>query len=227
MSNYTIKQLPNLERPRERLLNVGVNNLSDKELLSIILKTGTKNKNVMDLSLDILNKYSIDYLEKVSIEELLLVKGIGLVKAIELVATIELGKRIFLRKPNKLSKFNNPLDIWQQTKYLFFGKKQECFYCFYLNNNHELLERKLLFMGTINGSVTHPREVFKEAYKLSASSIICMHNHPSGNTKPSVADIDFTNNIVEIGKLQGIPVIDHIIVSDDNYYSFYEEGNIN
>ena len=227
MSNYTIKELPNLERPRERLLEVGVNNLSDKELLAIILKNGTKNKNVNDLSLELLNKYSINELEKITIEELIKINGIGIVKAIEIIASIELGKRIFLKKPIKLIKFNDPNQIYENTKYLFFNKKQEYFYCFYLNNRHELLERKLLFMGTINGSITHPREIFKEAYKLSASSIICMHNHPSGDIHPSKADLEFTNNLVKIGRLQGIPIVDHIITADNDYYSFYENGDIN
>lgn len=226
MSTYTIKELPNLERPRERLLEVGAANLSNKELLAIILKNGTKNKNVNDLALDVLNKYTLDELEKINIEELIKIDGIGLVKAMEVISSIELGRRIFLKKPIKLVKFNDPNLIYINTKYLFFNKKQEYFYCFYLNNHHELLERKLLFMGTINGSITHPREIFKEAYKLSASSIICMHNHPSGDVHPSKADLDFTNNLVKIGKLQGIPIIDHIIVSDDCYYSFYENNDL-
>ena len=224
--NYTIKELPNLERPRERLLEVGASNLSNKELLAIILKNGTKNKNVNDLALEILNKYSLNDLEKITIEELTKINGIGSVKAIEVISAIELGRRIFLRKPSKLIKFNDPSSIYENTKYLFFNKKQEYFYCFYLNNRHELLERKLLFMGTINGSITHPREIFKEAYKLSASNIICMHNHPSGDVHPSRADLEFTDSLVKIGRLQGIPIVDHIIVSDDNYYSFYENGDL-
>ena len=105
-------------------------------------------------------------------------------------------------------------------------KKQEYFYALYFNNKQELIEAKKLFIGTINRSVVHPREVFKEAYLLSASSIVCMHNHPSGDTSPSREDITFTQSLYEIGNIQGIPVVDHIIVSDDSYYSFYENGNI-
>ena len=147
-------------------------------------------------------------------------------KAIELLAAIELGKRINYKTEEKKKKLNNPEVIFQEMRYLFIDKKQELFYCLYLNEKQELIERKLLFMGTVNKSITHPREVFKEAYRLSASSIICMHNHPSNDLRPSKSDLEFTTSLVEIGKLQGIPVVDHIIVGDSSFYSFYEHNNI-
>ena len=109
---------------------------------------------------------------------------------------------------------------------MFYDQKQEYFYCLYFNNKQQLIGEKLLFKGTINRSITHPREIFKEAYRLSASSIICMHNHPSNDITPSIEDIDFTNKLVSLGTIQGIPILDHIIVSDNNYYSFYEHGKI-
>lgn len=224
---YKIKDIPISERPREKLKNIGVNNLSDSELLAIILKTGTKDKSVSDLAIDILNKYSLNDLKNISINELNKIKGIGDVKAIELVASIELGKRIFLNKNNKLKKLMNAKDIWEDSKYLFNDLKQEYFYALYFNTKNELIERKLLFMGTINASTVHPREVFKEAYRVSASSIICMHNHPSGDINPSREDIRFTDNIVKTGYIQGIPVLDHIIVSESSYYSFYDNNMIN
>ncbi len=220
-------EIPISERPRERLLSEGCDKLSNEELLSIILKTGTKNKSVKDLSLEVLKEYgSISNLKNISFGQLLRIKGIGKVKAIELIATIEIGKRIFLCNNVKNNKrLTSSKDIWEATKYLFYGKKQEYFYCLYFNNKQELIERKLLFMGTINRSVVHPREVFKEAYLHSASSIVCLHNHPSGDVMPSREDIRFTRNLVEIGRMQGIPVVDHIIVSDNNYYSFYESDD--
>lgn len=221
-----IKNIPIEERPRERFLEVGVENLSNEELLSIILKSGTKNKSVKDLALEILNKYKVDNLKDISFYELLKIKGIGKVKAIELISSIELGKRIFVSgKSIKKEKWSNPKNIYMNNKYLFLNKKQECFYCFYFNNNQELIERRLLFMGTINRSCVHPREIFKYAYLNSASSIICIHNHPSGNILPSKEDIRFTKAIKEIGDTFGIPLVDHIIVGDEAYYSFYEEGN--
>ncbi len=220
-------EIPINERPRERLINEGCDKLSNEELLSIILKTGTKNKSVKDLSLELLKQCkNINNLKNMSFEQLLNIRGIGKVKAIELLATIELGKRIFLNNNVKNNKrLTSSKDIWEATKYLFYGKKQEYFYCLYFNNKQELIERKLLFMGTINRSIVHPREVFKEAYLHSASSIVCIHNHPSGDVNPSREDINFTRSLVEIGKIQGIPVVDHIIVSDNNYYSFYENDN--
>lgn len=223
---YKIKDIPEAERPRERLKTVGASNLTDKELLSIILKTGTKDYNVTDIAIEILKKYSLQELTEVTIPELVKIKGVGEVKALELISTIELGKRIYLKQKTVLKKLTNPEAIWEATRYLFINKKQELFYCLYFNNHQELIERKLLFMGTINQSITHPREVFKEAYKVSASSIICLHNHPSGNLTPSKEDIRFTEALVKIGTLQGIPVLDHIIVNEDSYYSFYDHHNI-
>ena len=224
---YKIKEIPINERPRERLKEVGVENLSDKELISIILKTGTKEKNVSDLAIDILNRYSLSDLKNISINHLIKIKGIGEVKAIELIASIELGKRIFLKEKTNKKDLTSPEEIYKYTKYLFHDKKQEYFYALYFNNKQQLLKTKLLFIGTINQSITHPREVFKEAYLLSASSIICLHNHPSNDTIPSHADITFTKALIKIGKIQNIPILDHIIVGDDNYYSFYEHNSLN
>ena len=224
MSNYKIKDIPLNERPRERLKEVGQNNLTDIELLSIILKNGTKNNNVKDLSLELLKKYSLVDLKDICINDLINIKGIGEVKATELIASIELGKRIFLKETKKLIKLDNPLKIWESSRYLFNGKKQEYFYTYYFNTKQELIEKKLLFIGTINSSTTHIREIFKEAYKVSASYIVCLHNHPSNDVTPSDADKEFTKSLFEIGKIQGIPVVDHIIVGDNKYYSFYEKS---
>lgn len=226
--NYKLKDLPVEERPRERFMNVGARNLSNAELLSIILKTGTRNRSVKDLALDIISDFEdISDLQDISVNKLQSIKGIGKVKALELVSAVELGRRIFTGNKNKNNKvLRDAKSIWQDSKDLFLNKKQECFYCLYFNNKQELIERKLLFMGTINRSVVHPREIFKEAYLLSASSIVCLHNHPSGDINPSVQDIDFTRKIMEIGRLQGIPVVDHLIIGDDGYFSFYENMNI-
>lgn len=226
MSNYIIKDMPISERPREKLKEVGVENLTNVELLAILLKSGLPNKNVVDVSLDLLNRYSFNNLSNLSLEDLRKINGIGEVKAIELVASIELGKRIFLKPNVEYKKMDSVEKIWRDSKYLFYGKKQECFYCYYLNNKQKLIEKKLIFMGTINSSVTHIREVFKEAYRVSASYIVCLHNHPSGDVTPSKADISFTNSLIKTGNIQGIPVIDHIIVGDNIYYSFYEKEQI-
>lgn len=224
--NYRIKDIPKEERPRERLKEVGAESLTNKELLAIILKSGTKGKNVEELALEILNKFSLTELKEINITDLKKLSGIGEVKAIELVACIEFGKRIFLEKEESLKKLDNPTSIWKSAQYLLSGKKQEYFYCYYFNNKQELIERKLIFMGTINHSTTHTREIFKEAYKVSASSIVCIHNHPTNDVTPSKADIEFTKRLMKTGNIQGIPVVDHIIVGDNSFYSFYEHLNI-
>ena len=219
-----IKDLPVLERPREKLINNGVENLTDEELLAIILKTGTKNKSVKELASEVLGKINtINNLSEININTFKDVSGLGIVKTIELMASIELGKRIFLKHENNRINYNNPDDIYLENLYLFKNKKQEYFYCLYLDSKNNLIERKLLFMGTINHSVVHPREIFKEAYLTSASKIICMHNHPSGDITPSMEDIRLTKSLIEIGKLQGISITDHLIIGDDAYYSFYKE----
>lgn len=225
--SYLIKDIKESERPRERLVTFGVESLSNEELISIILKTGTKDRSVKVLANDVLNLIdNIKSLNEMTINRLLNVKGIGLVKAIELIAAIELGKRIYSKKYDEKLKCSSASDIYSFNKYLFDNKKQEYFYCLYLNSKNELIERKLLFMGTVNRSVVHPREVFKYAYLSSASGIICMHNHPSGDVTPSKDDIMFTKALVEVGRLQNIPVLDHVIMGDDSYYSFQEQGII-
>ncbi len=223
-----IRDMPANTRPRERLINDGAESLSDEELLAIIIKTGTKDKSVRDVALELLkNIEHLNNLKKININNLLSIKGIGLAKAIELMAVLELGKRIYFNvEINEKEAYRTAKSIYLATKYLFNDKKQEYFYCLYFNNRQELIERKLLFMGTVNKSIVHPREVFKEAYLLSASNIVCMHNHPSGDVHPSNEDLVLTKNLVKIGRIQNIPIIDHIIVSDDKYYSFYENGDI-
>ena len=225
---YMIRDIPNRERPRERLKKYGSSALSDQELLAIILKSGTHNKSVKNLALDILRTYDdISKLKDITISKLTRIKGIGEVKALELIATIELGKRVFLNTERKERlRLSNAEEIYYYIKDIFLDKKQEYFYALYFNNKQELIDKKLLFIGTINKSVVHPREVFKEAYLYSASSIVCIHNHPSGDTNPSPEDIFFTNNLVTIGKIHGVFVVDHIIIGRNGFYSFYENGKI-
>lgn len=222
-----IKDVPKEERPREKLIKYGKENLSNIDLLSIILKTGTKGESVTEISTKLLNvALNFENLKDINIEVLKSIKGIGTAKAVELLASIELGRRLYLmKKTNKKEVFNNSKIIYDTNKYLFDSKNQEYFYCLYLNSKKELIERKLLFMGTLNKSVVHPREIFKEAYMLSASGIICMHNHPSGDVTPSLEDIYLTKSLMEIGKLQQIPILDHIIFGNDTYYSFFDNNS--
>ena len=222
------KDIPVEERPRERLVNYGVDSLSNEELLMIILKTGTKNLSVKELSLNLLKScVGINNLKNMSLNKLMKIEGIGKVKAIELVAIIELSRRMNQSVSiNDVIYCTNPSNIINYFNYLFKDKKQEEFYVIYLDNKKKYIDKKKLFMGSINSSVTHPREIFKYAYLLSSSYIICIHNHPSGDATPSNEDIVVTEHIRDIGNIHGIYLVDHIIVGDNNYYSFYEDNNI-
>ncbi|MCI5967305.1 MAG: DNA repair protein RadC [Tenericutes bacterium] len=223
-----VKDLPLKERPRERLMEYGKENLSNEELLSIILKTGNGKLSVKEVSNNVLNYFNgINNLKDATKEQLQQIKGIGLVQALTLLSVVELGKRIYMNDniSDKLL-LTSSNSIYNYMKYQLYDKKQEYFYCLYVNQRKELIERKLLFMGTLNRSVVHPREVFKNAYLCSASGIICVHNHPSGNVNPSREDIRLTNSLVELGQVNGIPIIDHVIIGDNDYYSFYEDGKI-
>lgn len=223
-----IKDLPEECRPRERAIKEGVHALTLEELLAILIGKGSKDLSSKDVAINLIKKYkTTSNLVNISYKQLLEVKGIGPTKAIELLSALELGKRLYLKKDNKQKiTLKSAEEICKYMEYLFYEKKQEHFYCIYLDNKCEVIERRLLFMGTINRSIVHPREIFKYAYLDSASSIICVHNHPSGNVKPSREDIRLTESLVELGKINAIPIVDHIIIGNSNYYSFYEDGKI-
>lgn len=223
MKNIMIKDIPEDERPRERLIKVGANNLSNEELLSIILKTGYKNYSVKEISNILLSNFNgINGLKNASIRNLTSIKGIGKVKAIELLASLELGKRVFLIDENLSIKLDRTDKIYNYFKNLFYNEKQENFYAIYLDNKLKLISYKLLFKGTINKTCIHPREIFKYALLDNASFIVVLHNHPSGDATPSEEDITTTNNLVSLGRLFNIQVVDHIIFGKDIFYSFYE-----
>lgn len=214
--------------PRERLMLYGSSNLSCEELLMIILKSGTRKYSVKELANKLLMEIGgIDKFRDLTVNKLMQIEGIGKVKAIELLAIIELSKRISAPVTNnEILVCTNPVNIINYFNYLFKDKKQEEFYCIYLDNKKKYLDKVRLFIGSINISIVHPREIFKQAYLLSASFIICIHNHPSGDATPSREDIMITKKLKEIGDVHGIPLIDHLIIGNDNYYSFYEDKNV-
>ena len=227
MKKVLIKDIPILDRPRERFIKYRVNNLSNEELLSIVLKNGYKDYSVKDISNNILKDIKdITELKYKSINELTKIKGIGKVKAITLLSSIELGKRVYQDKDNINIKLNSSKLIYNYIKDKLKYKKQEYFYVLYLDSKKYLIDEKLLFIGTLDKSNVHPREIFKYAYLNSSKSIVLIHNHPSGDTLPSKEDILFTNNILEISKIMGITVIDHLIIGNNNYYSFYDNNDI-
>lgn len=221
-----IKDIPASDRPVERLIQKGKESLSNEELLAILLRTGTKGKSSKDLAIRILKEAKeIHHLNKVNLEELMKIDGIGESKAALILASIELGKRVYQTVDSlNNKKGNNPSLIFEYYKDLLKDKTQEHFYAVYLDQAKKIMKDKLLFIGTINYSLVHPRDIFKEAYILSASSIILVHNHPTGNVMPSSNDIDTTLNLRKIGDLLGVKIIDHIIIGNHNYYSFFENG---
>lgn len=208
------------------MINKGVEYLSNEDLLAILLKCGTKDLSVKELANNILKEINnINNLKDINYEKLIKIKGIGKAKACEILSSIELGKRIN-NKLNNISqiKICSSENIFEYYKNKLSDKLQEHFYCVYLDTKNQIIKDKLLFIGTINQSLVHPREVFKEAYLLSASSIICIHNHPSGNVNPSNNDIIITKQLREVGLLLGINVLDHIIIGKEKYYSFNDNG---
>lgn len=220
------KKIPNSDRPRERLLNNGSESLSNEELISIILRTGTKNMSVKEVSLKLLEELgNIEKLKDISINSLVKVDGIGRTKAIEIKAALELGKRVYMTNDILDNVLLNSADlIFEYFKNILSDKKQEYFYCVYLDNKGKYIDKKCLFIGTINISIVHPREVFKEAYLNSASSFICIHNHPSGDVTPSKEDKYLTNRLNELGVIHGIKLLDHIIIGKNSYFSFFDNN---
>ncbi|WP_346042896.1 RadC family protein [Paraclostridium tenue] len=211
------------ERPREKMLTKGEKSLSNAELLAIILRTGTKKQSVLELANYIINKDSqgIRWLNDITIQELCEIDGIGISKAAQIKASLELGIRISSAKPIRY-KVTNPWDVYKYYMDSLRYLNKEIFKIILLNTKNEIICDIDISVGTLNMSVVHPREVFREAIKRSSNKIILMHNHPSGNVEPSNEDKNVTSRLVKCGELIGIEVIDHIIIGDGLYYSFKE-----
>ena len=225
--NIKIKDIPTDDRPRERLLLCGEKNLSNEELLAILLNTGYKETSVRNLALKVLaDSNGIEGLKNLTYENLIKIKGIGHVKACTILAFNELARRVNLNKV-KISgqKFTSPDIVFEYFKNKMDWNKEQV-YCLYLDSSHKIIKDKLLFVGTVNKSMIHPRDIFKEAYMVNASAIICIHNHPSDNTDPSLDDMHITDNLKQVSNLMGIDFLDHIIIGKTNYYSFMENGKI-
>ena len=218
---YKIKDLPKYERPREKLIKKGASALKLDELLAILLRTGTKNKDVLKLAKDIALKYNNNKLKNIGFEELRNIYGVGPTKAVQILAAIELGKRLFKQKDEKEIYIHSPKDVLKQTSHLQENKKEN-FVVLYLDARNKLILKETVSIGTINASLVHPREVFEPAIKELAVQIILVHNHPSGDPEPSEDDLVMTKRLVEAGKILGIDVIDHIIISKNKFFSFKE-----
>ena len=220
------KNLIEEEKPRERFLKYGVSNLSNEDLISIILKTGTKDFSVKEVSNHVLSEIdNIQSLKDITVNKLMAIKGIGKTKAIELISAIELGRRVYQKEEKICKKIKTPEDTYLYMENKLQNKKKEHFYVIYLDTKSKVIETKLLFIGGLNECVIDIREIFKNAHLLSAHSFICVHNHPSGDPSPSKSDDINTIELIKIGKLQKILVKDHIIIGNGKYYSYYENSN--
>lgn len=211
------------ERPREKMIAKGEQSLSNAELLAILLRTGTKDKNAIELASYIINKdlQGIRYLQDVTIEELCDIDGIGISKASQIKAALELGARVASYKPTKY-KVKNPWDIYKYYMDSLRYCKKEVFKVVLLNTKNEIICDIDVSIGTLNSSLVHPREVFREAIKRSTNKMILIHNHPSGSVEPSNEDKNITSRLIKCGEMIGIEIIDHIIIGDGLYFSFKE-----
>lgn len=223
-----MKEMPINDRPIERLELYGSPSLSNEELLSILIKSGSKKESVKELARHVLEMTEhIQDLKTFTLNQFMGIHGIGKKKAITILAALELGKRVNQKQETIYKKkIVNAEIAFDYYKDLIGDSFQEHFYCLYLDSQKRVIQQKLIFLGTLDFSFVHPREIFKEAYLLSASSIICIHNHPSDQVEPSKQDLQVTNQLIEIGTLLGIPINDHIIIGKKNYYSFFEHNRI-
>ncbi|MFQ5531513.1 MAG: DNA repair protein RadC [Candidatus Nanoarchaeia archaeon] len=217
-----IKDLPEQNRPRERFLKQGPEALSDSELFAIILRTGTLDENVVDMSNRLIAEYGLDKLFDCSLKELQKIKGIGPSKAMQILSMSELGKR-YSNSKNTVKFLSSANKVFEFMKEKLSDKKQENFIAILLNNRNYFIEEVLITKGILNASIIDPREIFKPAIKNSAARIILVHNHPSGDPTPSKEDLEITEKIADAGELLGIKVLDHIIIGSDSYWSWKEK----
>jgi DNA repair protein RadC len=226
VQNYSIKQWAKDDRPREKLLMKGPETLSDSELLAILIVNGTRSKTAIDLAKEILNlgKNNLPELGKLTVKQLMKVKGIGEAKAIAIVAAMEIGRR--RQALNFLDKevVKSSTDVARYFQTLLSDHHHEVFAVIFLNRANKINHFEIVSEGGITGTVADPRIILKKALEQNAVSLILCHNHPSGSLKPSKADEELTQKIKEAAKFFDIKVLDHVIVSDAGFYSFADEG---
>lgn len=218
-----IKDIPKVDRPREKLTKLGPDALSNTELLAIILGSGTKEQNVIRVSERLLKKYGGNNLLDLSFDELKQNTGIGYAKACQLVAAFELSKRLSLDRDGDEETINCPQNVYDLNKGIKNHKKEH-FVVIYLNAKNRILRRETVSIGILNSSLVHPREVFQPAVSESAASVILVHNHPSGDLEPSQDDIALTKRLTEAGKIMGIEVLDHVIIGTKGFLSMKEKN---
>lgn len=214
-----IAEIPDIDKPREKLIRRGVSSLSDTELLAVLVSKGFKGKDVLEVASEIEDKFKGN-LDTIGFEDLTQIEGIGAAKACQILASFELARRYFGKKDVKIT---FPADVLPFVRDIV-DKKQEHFVCITLNGANEVIGNRVVTVGLLNANQVHPREVFSDAIADRAASVILVHNHPSGKTEPSTEDIEITKRLEEAGELLGITVQDHLIVSTKGYASLRERG---
>jgi len=225
----SIKDWPEFERPRERLFQVGPEALSDTELLAILLVTGSSKNSLtaLDCARLLIKDYSnFRNIAVVSGSELLRIPGIGLAKASRILAALEIARRVVGQKRERGAVFQKSRDVFENYSIRLRDERQEVFIVILLDSKNQYLREVKISLGSLNHSIVHPREVFSAAIRESSASVIFIHNHPSGDPLPSCEDIKLTDRLVKSGILLGIQVLDHIIIGEGKYYSFFDEGRI-
>lgn len=226
-SSYSIQNLPEIDRPRERLARHGAEALSAVELIAILLGSGTKTAPVMHLSQDLISKFgSLQSLAEATIEELCQVKGIGPAKAIQLRAAFSLALRINKENLGARYKIEHPIHAYHLIRDALAKEKRELFVIIMLDAKGYVITQHTVAIGTLTESVVHPREVFYPAIRHKAVSVILAHNHPSGDLTPSKDDLNITKDLIATGRLVGIPINDHIIVSERGFLSMRQRGDV-
>lgn len=220
-----IKETPLVERPREKANLYGVGSLSNSELFALILRSGTKNIGVVQLAQTLINKAGgISKVKNFEYEDLIKISGISNVKALEILAVFEINKRVEKEKIDNTIAFSNPITVYEYFSKLLRDEKQEFFFVLFLNVKNKLISYKALFKGGISSSVVDINIIFKYAFKYYSTKIICLHNHPSGETTPSKEDVLITLKIQKAGKVLGVELLDHIIIGSSGYTSLKEEN---
>jgi DNA repair protein RadC len=228
MASYqTIKDWPEEDRPREKLLAKGAHALTETELLAIILRNGNAStgESAVDHARILLNQFGgLGGIEAASASEIAAVKGIGPAKVAQLKASLEIGKRIGSQKWETGQPLRSAEDVYQHFRENLGREKRELFYVVLLNNKNRKMREVKVSEGSLTASLVHPREVFNPVIRDSAAGVIFVHNHPSGDPAPSPEDIDITKRLKEVGDVMGVRVLDHVVIGHDRYFSFNDKG---
>jgi len=221
-----IRDMPAEYRPQARLISEGTTALSDAELLSLIIRTGSKMENAINLCHRMLSQFDLKQLSVAPVSQIMQIHGIKKAKASQIAACFELSRRLEVFKGGDLKKINSPEDVYRLLYPGMRETKREMFIELCLDTKNQIIKQETISIGSLNANIVHPREVFKAAIRESAAHIIVAHNHPSGDPTPSREDIEITKKLTETGKVMGIDVLDHVIIGDGRHFSMKEAGHI-